>query len=132
MELSASEVWLQILDEARAALSEQAFRTWLAPTQAVSVSPDTLIVSTPNPFAVHWVEDKYSDLLSGIGERLYGTKYRLAVQYTPGGRAPDRPVPLELSSVSHSSYAADARSSSVRTGPGTAAAPTDRLAQMSN
>ena len=71
MELSASEVWSQILDEARAALSEQAFRTWLAPTHAVSVSPDTLIVSTPNPFAVHWVEDKYAELevrsLTGAG-----------------------------------------------------------------
>jgi chromosomal replication initiator protein len=97
MELSASEVWTQILDEARAALPEQAFRTWLAPTQAVSVSSDTLFVSTPNPFAVHWVEDKYADLLSGISERLYGTPFRLAVQYTPDGRPVERAPSLEFS-----------------------------------
>ena len=97
MELSASEVWTQILDEARAALPEQAFRTWLAPTQAVSVSSDTLFVSTPNPFAVHWVEDKYADLLTGISERLYGTPFRLAVQYTPDGRPVERAPSLEFS-----------------------------------
>jgi chromosomal replication initiator protein len=97
MELSASEVWSQILDEARETLPEQAFRTWLAPTSAVSVTPDTLIVATPNPFAVQWVEDKYADLLAAIGERLYGRRYRLAVQYDPDGRAGGPPPILELS-----------------------------------
>ncbi|HUE95342.1 MAG TPA: DnaA/Hda family protein, partial [Longimicrobiaceae bacterium] len=96
MELSASDVWSQILDEARAALSEQAFRTWLAPTRAISVSPDTLIVSTPNPFAVQWVEDKYVELLARIGERLYGTHYRISMQYTPDGRPMERPAAIEL------------------------------------
>jgi chromosomal replication initiator protein len=90
MELSASEVWLQILDEARSALPEQAFRTWLAPTEAISVSSDTLIVTTPNPFAVQWVEDKYADLLAGITERLYGTRYRLTVQFCSDGRSTER------------------------------------------
>lgn len=105
MELSASDVWTQILDEARGSLPEQAFRTWLAPTQALSVSRDTLIVSTPNPFAVAWVEDKYSDLLAGISERLFGTKFRLAVQYTPDGRPVERAqlldLPMTMSSPPH-------------------------------
>ncbi len=96
MELSASEVWSRILDEARSALPEQAFRTWLAPTRAVSVSNDTLFVSTPNPFAVQWVEDKYADLLSGISERLYGNPFRLTVQYVPDGRENHPPPAIEL------------------------------------
>ena len=45
MELTAAEVWSRILSEARAAVSEQAFRTWLAPTEAVAFSQDTLIVT---------------------------------------------------------------------------------------
>jgi chromosomal replication initiator protein len=102
MELSASEVWSQILDEAREALTEQAFRTWLAPTHAISVSQDTLIVSTPNPFAVSWVEHKYANLLAGIGERLYGTRYRVSVQFSPDGRSTERPPVLDLSLDSHS------------------------------
>ncbi len=102
MELTASEVWSQILAEAREALTEQAFRTWLAPTHAISVSKDTLIVSTPNPFAVSWVEHKYANLLAGIGERLYGTRYRLSVQFSPDGRSTERPPVLDLSLDSHS------------------------------
>jgi chromosomal replication initiator protein len=98
MELSASEVWSQILDEARAALPDQAFRTWLAPTHAISVSGETLIVSTPNPFAVHWVEDKYAQLLADLGERLFGVRFRLAVQYSPDSRSQER-APLEAVSV---------------------------------
>jgi chromosomal replication initiator protein len=96
MELSAPEVWSQILDEARAALPEQAYRTWLAPTQALSISAETLIISTPNPFAVHWVEDKYSELLGGISERLYGTRFRLSVQHFSDGRAANRAAALVL------------------------------------
>ena len=50
MELTAAEVWSLILDEARAKLPDQAYRTWLAPTEAVAFSQDTLIIATPNPF----------------------------------------------------------------------------------
>jgi chromosomal replication initiator protein len=96
MELSASEVWSQILHEARSSLPEQAYRTWLAPTQAVSVSRDTLIVSTSNPFAVHWVEDKYAGLLIDIGERLYGRRFRLSVQFAADGSSPERAPTLDL------------------------------------
>lgn len=96
MELSASEVWSQILEEAREALTEQAFRTWLAPTRAISVSEDTLIVSTPNPFAVNWVKDKYANLLTSIGERLYGTRYEVLLQYSAGSTSDGPPI-LELS-----------------------------------
>ena len=90
MELSASEVWTQILEEARSSIPDQAYKTWLAPTEAISVSADSLIVSTPNPFAVHWVEDKYAQLLSQISEMLFGRRYRIAVQYTPEAGAPAR------------------------------------------
>ncbi len=97
MELSASEVWSRILAEARETLSEQAYRTWLAPTQAISISSDALIVSTPNPFAANWVDHKYTDLFAAISERLFGRRYRISVQYTPDGTSVERPPVLELS-----------------------------------
>ncbi|HEX8431213.1 MAG TPA: chromosomal replication initiator protein DnaA [Longimicrobium sp.] len=103
MELTAGEVWSQILEGAKQALPEQAFRTWLQPTQAVAISQDLLVVSTPNPFAVDWVEDKYAELLTGIGEHLFGRRFQLSVQFTKDGRpaavsipqaaAPAAPVP---------------------------------------
>src|SRR5687768_11955908 len=98
MELSASEVWLQILDEARAALPEQAFRTWLASTKAVAISGDTLFVSTPNAFAVEWVEEKYADLLASIAERLFGRRFRIVVQHNPEGRTVEKPPTIDIPS----------------------------------
>ena len=93
MELTAGEVWSRILEGARVALPEQAFRTWLAPTQAVAISQDLLVVSTPNPFAVDWVEDKYAELLTGIGEQLFGRRFSLAVQFVANGKAAPVPPP---------------------------------------
>src|SRR3712207_5763311 len=96
MELTAGDVWIRILEGARAALPEQAFRTWLQPTQAVAISQDLLVVSTPNPFAVDWVEDKYSELLTGIGEHLFGRRFQLSVQFNGAGRPASVPPPAPM------------------------------------
>ena len=96
MELSAGEVWSRILDGAKQALPEQAFRTWLQPTQAVAISQDLLVVSTPNPFAVDWVEDKYAELLTGIGEHLFGRRFQLSVQFNGAGRPASVPPPVAM------------------------------------
>ncbi|HEX2080654.1 MAG TPA: chromosomal replication initiator protein DnaA [Longimicrobium sp.] len=95
MELTAAEIWSRILESARTALPEQAFRTWLAPTQAVAVSNDLLVVSTPNPFAVDWVEDKYASLLTSIGEHLFGRRFTLSVQFQGNGKTASVP-PIDL------------------------------------
>jgi chromosomal replication initiator protein len=87
MELTAADVWSRILEDARTALPEQAFRTWLAPTEAVAISKDQLIISTPNPFAVGWVEDKYAELLTAIGERAFGRRFSLSVRFNGTGVA---------------------------------------------
>src|SRR3712207_2702826 len=91
MELTAGDVWSRILEGAKAALPEQAFRTWLAPTEAVAISQDLLVVSTPNPFAVDWVEDKYAELLTGIGEKMFGRRFTLSVQYQANGNSAAAP-----------------------------------------
>jgi chromosomal replication initiator protein len=95
MELTAGEIWSRILESAKTALPEQAFRTWLAPTQAVAISNDLLVVSTPNPFAVDWVEDKYAGLLTSIGEHLFGRRFTLSVQFQGNGKAASVP-PIDL------------------------------------
>ncbi|CAN5612320.1 chromosomal replication initiator protein DnaA [soil metagenome] len=96
MELTAAEVWSRILSEARATLPEQAYRTWLAPTEAVAISQDTLIVSTPNPFAADWVEDKYAEILSAYSEKLFGRRFQLSVQVNGSGGALELPLPVRL------------------------------------
>jgi chromosomal replication initiator protein len=93
MELTAGEVWSRILKAAEAALPEQAFRTWLAPTQAVAISQDLLVVSTPNPFAVDWVEVRYAELLATLGESLFGRRFTLSVQFQANGKTAALPPP---------------------------------------
>ncbi|MBW3570901.1 MAG: chromosomal replication initiator protein DnaA [Gemmatimonadetes bacterium] len=122
MELTAAEIWSRILESAKTALPEQAFRTWLAPTQAVAVSNDLLVVSTPNPFAVDWVEDKYAGLLTSIGEHLFGRRFTLSVQFQGNGKAayvpsidlappppPAAPARAESAPAGHAGQGGDAR-----------------------
>jgi chromosomal replication initiator protein len=99
MELTAAEVWALILEEARAALPEQAYRTWLAPTEAVAFSHDTLIIATANPFAADWVEDKYADMLSALAEKLFGRRFRLSVKHDGDGNLQQLPLPMALDPV---------------------------------
>jgi chromosomal replication initiator protein len=122
MELTAAEIWSRILESAKTALPEQAFRTWLAPTQAVAVSNDLLVVSTPNPFAVDWVEDKYAGLLTSIGEHLFGRRFTLSVQFQGNGKAvsvppidlapappPAAPARTESAPLAHAGHGGDTR-----------------------
>ncbi|HEU0012132.1 MAG TPA: chromosomal replication initiator protein DnaA [Longimicrobium sp.] len=99
MELTAGEIWSRILESARTALPDQAYRTWLAPTEAVAVSNDLLVVSTPNPFAVDWVERQYASLLAGIGEHLFGRRFTLSVQFQGNGKPATVPVHLDSPSA---------------------------------
>jgi len=94
MELSAAEVWSEIVGGARASLTDQACRTWLDPLEAVAISQDMLIVHAPSLFAAGWVEDKYAELLAGIAERRLGHRIRISVRYQGG----DRPSPPSLTS----------------------------------
>jgi len=84
MELTATEVWTQIRASAQSVLPEQTYRTWLASTEAVSLSDDTLVVSAPTKFAVEWVEDKYGQLLRDIGMREIGVALQLRFEHQGG------------------------------------------------
>ncbi len=84
MELTATEAWTKIRSSAQAVLPEQTYRTWLASTESVSLSDDTLVVSAPTKFAVEWVEDKYGDLLRDIAQREMGSPLQLRFEHQGG------------------------------------------------
>ena len=64
MSLTAREIWSRLLDRARQELPEQTFRTWLEPTEPLTVEGDTLFVGAPDQFAADWNESKHAELLS--------------------------------------------------------------------
>jgi chromosomal replication initiator protein len=72
MTLTAHEAWSRLLDRARQELPEQTFKTWLEPTEALSLDDGTIYVGAPDQFAVDWNESKHSDLLASLAPIALG------------------------------------------------------------
>src|SRR5262252_2303752 len=72
MTLTAHEAWSRLLDRARQELPEQTFRTWLEPTEALSMNETTVFVGCPDQFAADWNESKHAGLLAGIAPIVLG------------------------------------------------------------
>jgi len=79
MSLTASEVWTRLLDRARQELSEQTFRTWLEPTEALSLDGSNLVVGTHDQFAADWNDSKHALMLEGYAAIVVG--YPISVQF---------------------------------------------------
>src|ERR1044071_6130728 len=72
MSLSATDAWSRILDRARQEISEQTFRTWLEPTEALDFDGKTIQVSVPDQFAADWNDSKHSELLASLAPLVLG------------------------------------------------------------
>jgi chromosomal replication initiator protein len=81
MELTAAEAWSRILERARPLLPEHTFRIWLEHTEPLALSHDLLAVAAGSDFAAEWIEDKYSDLLGDVAERVLGRPIALTFQH---------------------------------------------------
>ena len=77
MSLSAPEVWSRILDRARQEISEQTFKTWLEPTEALEFDGKTIYVGTPDQFAADWNDSKHSELLANLAPIALGHPLRV-------------------------------------------------------
>jgi chromosomal replication initiator protein len=78
MSLTAREVWSRLLDRAKQELPEQTFRTWLEPTEPLSLDGGTLFVGAPDQFAADWNESKHADLLAGLAPIALGHPLKVA------------------------------------------------------
>jgi len=72
MSLSAAEVWERLLLRARQELPESTYRTWLEPTEALSLDGDTVVVGAPDQFAADWNESKHASLLASYAPVALG------------------------------------------------------------
>jgi chromosomal replication initiator protein len=77
MSLSALEVWSRILDRARQEISEQTFKTWLEPTEALEFDGKTIFVGTPDQFAADWNDSKHAELLASLAPIVLGHPLRV-------------------------------------------------------
>jgi chromosomal replication initiator protein len=67
-----AEAWSRLLDRARQDFTEQTFRTWLEPTEALRFDGATIVVGAPDQFAADWNDSKHSQLLSAYGPIALG------------------------------------------------------------
>src|SRR5215208_5190385 len=72
MTLTAHEAWSRLLDRARQELPEQTFKTWLEPTEALSLDGTTIFVGAPDQFAADWNESKHAELLASLAPVALG------------------------------------------------------------
>lgn len=74
-----ADLWNNALAKIEKKISKPSFDTWLKSTKAHALKGDTLVIKAPNEFARDWLEERYSQLISGIlyditGEEL-GVKF---------------------------------------------------------
>ncbi len=90
-----ADLWNNALANIEKKISKPSFDTWLKSTKAHSLQGDLLIITAPNEFARDWLEERYSQLISGILYDITGEE--LAVKFiipqNQGEEDVDLPVP---------------------------------------
>jgi chromosomal replication initiator protein len=74
-----ADLWNNTLSKVEKKISKPSFDTWLKSTTAHSLQGDTLTITAPNEFARDWLEERYSQLISGILYEITGEN--LAVKF---------------------------------------------------
>jgi chromosomal replication initiator protein len=87
MNLTARDIWTRLLDRAKLELPEQTFKTWLEPTEALSLDSGTLSVGCPDQFAADWNESKHTQLLSALAPVAIGEPIRVVFRVTEERKA---------------------------------------------
>jgi chromosomal replication initiator protein len=72
MSLTPAEAWKRLLDRARQDIPEQTFRTWLEPTEALSIEGNIISIGVPDQFAADWNESKHADLFASYAPIALG------------------------------------------------------------
>jgi len=80
MSLTPAEAWKRLLDRARLDIPEQTFRTWLEPTEALTLEGDTLSIGVPDQFAADWNESKHGELFTAYAAIAIGHPIRVVFQ----------------------------------------------------
>jgi chromosomal replication initiator protein len=87
MTLTAHEAWSRLLDRARLELPEQTFKTWLEPTEALSLDGTTIYVGAPDQFAADWNESKHAELLATLAPIALGHPMSVVFKVTEERKA---------------------------------------------
>ena len=83
--INARKIWLAALGQLQLEIPRPNYETWLKPTIPSSLENDTLIISTPSPFAAEMLEKRLSGTIRRTVSRVAGRE--LTVEFTVQGSA---------------------------------------------
>jgi chromosomal replication initiator protein len=87
MTLTAHEAWTRLLDRARQELPEQTYKTWLEPTEALSLADGVVSVGAPDQFAADWNQQKHAEMLASYAPIALGHPIAITFKVTEERRA---------------------------------------------
>jgi len=74
---SASTVWQDIKEVIKEHINIRSYNTWFAPTQAVSLSDNTLEIAVPNRFFCEWIDTHYANLVQNAIAQILGESKKI-------------------------------------------------------
>lgn len=72
MDRALDGLWKQVLEELQNQLSRPTFETWIKPARPYDLSDQTLVISTPNPFARNWLQKHYLGTIAAVVKEILG------------------------------------------------------------
>ena len=78
------ELWRTVLEYLKGQIPNEAFETWLAPTQGAELQDDLLVVEVPNPFYIDWIGQYYAAAVNEACKAMLGGNTRIAFRNGTG------------------------------------------------
>ena len=84
MDKALDGLWEQVLDQLQHQLSRPTFETWIKPARPQTLTDQTLVITTPNPFARNWLQKHYMGTLSAAVQDILGRSVEIQVVVDAG------------------------------------------------
>ncbi|MBI1977951.1 MAG: chromosomal replication initiator protein DnaA [Candidatus Omnitrophica bacterium] len=79
------ELWQKALLRIQQELSDQSFKTWVAPLKFLKLESDTIYLQVPDKFYAEWLKDHYHEIVRGALAETFGVK--LEIRYVADDRS---------------------------------------------
>jgi chromosomal replication initiator protein len=82
MHSSAEKIWLTAQQSLRSMLNPDIYNLWFAPTKALAMEADTIVLEVPNDFCEVWLKDNYLGLIRDVLAHASGEILKVRFQVT--------------------------------------------------
>ncbi|MCM2535617.1 chromosomal replication initiator protein DnaA [Neobacillus pocheonensis] len=89
-----ADLWNRALANIEKKISKPSYDTWLKSTKAHSLQGDLLVITAPNEFARDWLEERYSQLISGILYEITGEELSVKFIIPQNQNEDDQAMPV--------------------------------------